>query len=294
MNTLELLSSLADKSLIVVESRDNATRYGLLETMRQYASGGCARTVRWWRSVAGTSRSSRECGTPAFSDGAPTPAMVDRCELELDNIRAALSGSLEPGADAEAGLRLAGALLPLWQYRSKASEGRRWLSRLRAAVPEARDEGVVARALTVQAILAYHQDDYETAEACAIEGLSLCRKLGDRKRAAHLLSSLGSVARHRGQYAAAREMFEECLGTLRELNDRHGTGALLWNLGLVTCELGDHAAARTWLLESTTILTDWRAAFRSRPWRWSTTTKETLQARRPGWRRRFASSATAT
>lgn len=111
---LGLLEHVIDKSLVVAEAgEEDALRYRLLETIRQYgmeklAEFGEAERVR---------RRHAEYYLALAEEVAPAPsgqgAWLRRLKTEQDNFRAALSWSLNPEAvaeNAELGLRLAVAL----------------------------------------------------------------------------------------------------------------------------------------------------------------------------------------
>src|SRR5262249_55116898 len=125
-------------------------------------------------------------------------AWVARLEQDHDNLRAALRW-LADGADAERGLRLAGAPgrgfggggpWRFWEVHGHLSEGRRWLegalARAEGAAPPVR-----AKALHGAGNLAREQGDYGRAAALLREGLALRRGLGDPAGIAATLNKLG-------------------------------------------------------------------------------------------------------
>ena len=108
---LDHLTSLCDKSLVVVEQNEGGYRYRLLETVRQYAreqllSSGGAEAVR---------ARHRDCFLALAEEAHPQLKGPDqakwlhRLETEHENLRASLEWSLAD-AGANAGLRLCGAL----------------------------------------------------------------------------------------------------------------------------------------------------------------------------------------
>ena len=124
---LDQLALLVDKSLVSTEESEAATRYRLLETVRQYAleklaESGEAEAVRtrhrdhYLLVAAGLEPAGRE----------EVERRLDRVEADIDNLRAAFQWSLEI-SDAEAALRLASSLQPLWLDRNRILEGRSWL-----------------------------------------------------------------------------------------------------------------------------------------------------------------------
>ena len=263
-DAFDLLSSLAEKNLILAET-NNATRYGMLETMRQYAQ----QLLRKHGEETSIHRKhlSYMLGMTNEANGkrvdAP-PSWLDRIEVEIDNMRAALSWSTGAGVDAANGLRLAAALHGLWQVRGHLSEGRVWLSRLLDAVPAGQEDLARAKALRLASALAQQQDDYSAAEALAHQALATYKTLGQRSEIAEALETLGNLARNRRDFAIANALYEECLAVRQEAGDRSGAATALWCLGYSASEVGDQAAARNWLERSETILReldDWRVAY---------------------------------
>jgi predicted ATPase len=128
-DVLDLLSGLVDKSLVVPGGGDQGgVRYRMLEPVRQYArekleEGDEAEQVR--RRHADFFRTLAEEAEPELW-GPEDARWLNRLELEHDNMRGALSWSLEWG-EPELALRLAGALGWFWRGRGFYGEGRRWV-----------------------------------------------------------------------------------------------------------------------------------------------------------------------
>ena len=130
-DVFEVLSSLIDKSLVLMEQRSGEARYRLLETMRQYGQeklqqAGEVAAVRsrhgdWY--VRFAERAGPESG------GLQQTEWFRRVELEHDNIRTALAWSLEQ-AEAEPGPRIDAAIWHFWLFRGYLTEGRNVLERI--------------------------------------------------------------------------------------------------------------------------------------------------------------------
>jgi non-specific serine/threonine protein kinase len=240
---LPLLTRLVNKSLVDVERQDRETRYRLLETVRQYArdklvESGEAEVLRgrhleWYLGLA-------ERAEPELF-GAEQAIWFDRLDAELDNIRAALEWSLG-GGEAEAGLRLAGALWWFWGIRAHVIEGRGWLERALAMSSGARTSAR-AKALYGAGLLAWGQGDFERAVELCEESRALCREIGDKMGITHSLAILGYVAWGQGDYGHAAALYEEVVALRREIGDKRGIAHSLNLIGSVALHQGDYGRA---------------------------------------------------
>jgi hypothetical protein len=244
------VTSLADKSLVQREERGGEVRFGLLETLREYAlerlakSGETealrARHAAYFRDVAERA----ELGMK----GAEQVGWMMRLEMEADNLRAALTWALEAG-EQETGLRLAGALPWFWFTRGFFSEGRAWLEGAllegRGAPPRLR-----AKARCGAGMLARRQGDYGAAAAHLGAGLELFEQLGDKGGVAACLHHLAHVAEARGDYPGTTARFRESLSLAREAGDTWELSLSLNCLGHVAHEHGDDRWAAALLGES--------------------------------------------
>lgn len=242
---LDLLTALADKSLVLAEDRDGATRYRLLETVRQYARDRLAESDE-----SEAFRDRHRDHFLAFAESAERsmsgPDMVkwlDRLEVEHDNLRYALEWGIAPAEGDSAALRLAGAIWRFWMIRGYFTEGRDRLARSLSPNPDRRSSARV-KALAGAGVLAMHQADYPAARERFEESLDILREIGDRRGIALALGNLGNVAIAQGDNSAAGALYEESQAIFQELGDARGITASLNNLGSVACNLGDYASAR--------------------------------------------------
>jgi predicted ATPase len=144
----DLLTSLVDKSLVVAEVRNTATRYTLLDTVRQYARDRLQEIgdeSTWQRRHFAYFLVMAEDAETQLK-GADQAAWLDRLEAEHDNLRSALAWSCSRSGDAAGGLRLGGALWRFWLTRGYFAEGRGWLSGLLAATLNEKVGAVRAKA----------------------------------------------------------------------------------------------------------------------------------------------------
>src|SRR6266511_147544 len=129
-HTLELLTSLADKNLILTEERDGTTRYRMLETIGQYALDRmreAGEEAQWRNRQFAWVLALAEESFKALI-GPQQGLWIDRMASELDNFRVALQWAIDQKlAD---GLRLAPNLALWWVRRASLSEARQWFTRL--------------------------------------------------------------------------------------------------------------------------------------------------------------------
>ena len=255
---LDVLTSLADKSLALAEERSGATRYRMLETVKQYmrdrlrASGD--ETHRQDRHLAYFLQLAEEA-EPRLR-GADQKAWLDRLETEHENLRAALAWSAAAGGEAASGLRLAGAIWRFWLVRGYCGEGRDSLSVLLATAPGGQGAKARAKALNGAGALAWRQGDHLSAQALHEESLAISREQGDQWGIASSLNNLGIMARRKGDYPAAQALYAESLAIRRELGDQVGIASSLNNLGNVAEVQGDYPAAQALHAESLAIRRD--------------------------------------
>jgi predicted ATPase/class 3 adenylate cyclase len=255
---LDLLTSLADKSLVLAQPQGEVTRYRLLETVRQYArdclakSGESllvrARHTDYFLTLA-------EEAAPKLK-GSEQAQWIGVLEEEHDNLRQALAFYIIDVEETEGGvkgLRLGAALQQFWATRGHLSEGRERLRTLLAHPGGQEPTKARADALRCAGILAYFQGGYAQAHALHEESLAIRRELGDKAGIAYSLTSLGLVAQEQSDYASARSLHEESLAIKRELGDKSGIANSLRSLGIAAYEQGDYASARVLFEESLAI-----------------------------------------
>ena len=131
---LDLLTALVDRSVLAAQPDPEATRFRMLETVREYAAerladAGEAAAAR--RAHAAWYRRLVETAPPA--GGADHELWLRRFDAEQDNLRAALDWSLGEGADPGTALVVAGRGWWYWWVTGQMAEGRRWLGRALAA-----------------------------------------------------------------------------------------------------------------------------------------------------------------
>jgi predicted ATPase/class 3 adenylate cyclase/DNA-binding CsgD family transcriptional regulator len=233
---LDQLALLVDKSLVATEESEAATRYRLLETVRQYAleklaESGEAEAVRtrhrdhYVLVAAGLEPAGREV----------LEGRLDRIGADFDNLRAAFQWSLET-SDTETALRLASSLQPLWLDRNRIVEGRSWLdTALYDAVAGPVAPAVRAQALADAAVLdAWTLLTSGKAAAQVEEAVALARQLDDPKLLARALTAAGCVYGYLpaggGPYFAEAAVLARQTGDLWTLTQILGWQTLIANI----------------------------------------------------------------
>jgi predicted ATPase/class 3 adenylate cyclase len=229
---LDILRSLVDKSLLTQsESTNGEPRFGMLETIREYAlerlaAGG----------MEAIARQAHAAHFVAFAEagaaGLRTPdelAWLDRFTSEHDNLRAALTFvATEETAGAEVRVthssmaeqlaRLCYALDTFWYWRGHWREGHEWLGRCVERAEQLTDQWR-ANVYFSAANMALVLSDYATAMALLNESLALYKQLNDRGGIADALMGLGHVGYGQSDYTTSLERFQVSLALARELGD---------------------------------------------------------------------------
>ena len=264
---LDLLTRLADKSLLRVEQEGRGARYHLLTVIRDYARERLAETaeeeslrqahLRYFTGLAEEIGPLIERGEePAGHDREGSRGleeMLERLDESTADIRAALDFAHQSG-DTVAALRIAGQLGRYAYLRGHYHEVRKWMDQAVVAGEDAPAE-LRARALLGSGRLALLQCDYGPAVRRLEAALRLYRELADPPGIASSLQVLGSVAREQGRYARSRDLHEEGLSIAEAAGDRWAMASARGYLGFVAWLQCDFERAST---ECTAALEEFR------------------------------------
>ncbi|RIK96371.1 MAG: hypothetical protein DCC71_22495, partial [Proteobacteria bacterium] len=121
--TVDLLARLVDRSLVVAEAAGGATRYRLLDSLRDYAAERARDAGEWDADADRFVRAMLAEADAIVATGSVrwTSELLARVLAHFDAIAAAIERAIEVDADAARALRL---LLPLWAatHQGRASE----------------------------------------------------------------------------------------------------------------------------------------------------------------------------
>ena len=241
---LDYLTGLVDKSLVSAETSGDATRYRLLETVRQYARDRLRET--------GTDGHIRDRHAAFFLrfmeearqhlSGGDQTLWFARVDADYDNIRAALDC-----LEGEERLSLAGSLAWYWNIRGLWNEADFWLGK-------SLDDPALGGKRTLERARALHgravvntvaeRGDRATIEAWYSEALAIRREGNDSGGEAATLVNLGSLARERAEFALARTLYTEALHAARRSHLFAIEGTSAFNLGYVAFYQGDFQEAQ--------------------------------------------------
>jgi predicted ATPase len=278
---LDTLGALVDVHLIRRDDVGGVPRFGMLETVREYALELLAeerqQAERAYAEYFGSLVDELHVSDPRE---AIWTFAVERLDPDIDNVRAALEVAASADDD-ELLLRLAGGMWRYWWVRGALGEGLEWIERglaagdgpatparatalrggaglawsmgdharavelAEAAIPVAVEAGAKwdeGSAHTVLGIVANNQGDHARARAHHQRSLEISLELGVEPVVEKL--NLGVVALDLGEYETALALFEEVLASHRHNQRPGGIGFALLNLGLVRYVLGEYEESR--------------------------------------------------
>ena len=247
---LTVLTALVDKSLVrQVHDAAGEPRFTMLETIREFAVEQLASHDDEVEVRGAHARFFVMLAESAATGlwGSEQPLWIDRLLVDLDNLRAALSWSLEaPVADSErieTGMRLVVALFPYWFWQSRFVEARRWIdTALRWS--DGQHSALRAATLYTAAMIDHHLGDYATAERLAAASLALARARGEASLAGRAFLALSLLDGRRGDHRTGADNAAAALAIFRQHEDTVWTGLALTRLGVELHGGGDPAAAR--------------------------------------------------
>ena len=251
ISTLDLLSSLLDKSLLVRSKQEGTElRLLMLLTVREYAldllrESGEIELIR--RAHASYFLALAEDADHHLRG----PEQIDwlaKLEVDQENIRVALAWYMEQG-EADLALRLSGAMGWFWYLHGYWSEGRRWLASILGLAQAEEATAERAHALFMAGTLAFYQDDYILARPLLEESSQIYKKLDLQREYSNVLGALGQLIYLQGDFATAWTMLKESEALCRSLGSDWELASVLRRLGYVMLGQNDLAEAATYAQE---------------------------------------------
>ncbi len=283
-DVLDHLAGLADKSLIATDDSGDEPRYRMLESTREYAlerleESGLRSSVA--RKHAQHFAALAERADDAWA-AAPAKLWIAPLEVELDNLRAALTWCVSQHNDVSLGMRMFGALEAFW-WDAQPVEGRRWIEELRPftgqdefcaqaprfwlatagiALSTAQEKYAVAAAAKALELYRAANDELGVAaanrargaalirlgkldegEAATREALEVLRKARHGRLTALALRTLATAPILRGDLATAGEIYREALALSQALADERGIQIISGNLAEIDACAGNYESA---------------------------------------------------
>ncbi|MEN8239988.1 MAG: hypothetical protein ABFR53_12410, partial [Actinomycetota bacterium] len=228
---LDTLGQLIDKSLISVNARQTEARYGMLESIRQYAADALQAAGetdaaeldhrRWFTTWAATQ--GKLISTPDQLEA------LAALESDHDNLRALLERSIAAG-DFESATLVAADISYFWWLHSHFGESAAWFDRLLEQDVEV-DPAVRAKLLVGAGEVSMSLSRHDEAEARLSEALSLARETESLRLEAWALAYMMTNEVWRMNLDVARSLAEESLEAFANAGDMLGTGYVMFLQG---------------------------------------------------------------
>jgi len=216
----EVLAELVDHSLVVFGADAERRRYGMHETIRQFAQAqlhgseqeadALERHARYYAQLA-----ARAAENPSDR---PLPQRLRIVQDDHDNVRQAFEWLL--AHDREQALALVAQLgteLNFWELGGFFQEGRRWIQRAlegtQASVSLQRGRALLAAAELSSAI-----SDFDYGLQCARQAQQLFQQLGDRRGEIDARLTHCDLARYAGELADLQAQVKEALWMAEQMS----------------------------------------------------------------------------
>lgn len=267
--TANTLTQLVHKSLVIAEEQGEqetearGVRYRLFDTMQQYAleklqqtadwSLVCERHHTWYLHLA------EQADQHLY--GAEQLVWLHRMEIEMPNMRAALTRALATG-HIDAAAQLAVALCSFWVIHNHFSEGRHWFETLLTIEQDSEQLSPARRTQVLfgAAEFARYQGAYGRTCVLLEEQIALCQQLNDAFGLAEGQGYLGTVLGLQGNYELAKQLCQTSLDFyhsaqyLDSTKKSRGRTAALTTLAFIALSQGKYLHAITLSEENCQLL----------------------------------------
>jgi predicted ATPase/class 3 adenylate cyclase len=258
-DALESLSVLVDNNLVLqIEQPDGEPRFGMLETIREYAGD----LLACGDDAGPTQQRHAEFFLALAHDGESHLTTEDqvrwlnRFEQEHGNLQAGFQWSLDTG-EPQKGLSAAASIWRFWQQRGYLFVGRSWLERLLSATA-AEQTATVAKGHLAAGSIAYWQGDYTATERHYVRGMEIFEALDDRPGIAEALYNLAFIPEPADSLDSAErtadpvsiERMQDALQRFEELGDVAGVAKAKGNMAFYLAFAGDMESAGSLLEEA--------------------------------------------
>ncbi len=241
------IASLMDQSLVQsFEGTPGFTRYGLLETIREFALEHLVADPERLMVQDAHAAWFADLAQRAITAQAPDerPDWLWRLQAEHANFRAALTHAEQQG-NLNRSLSIAASLWRFWHQRGHWREGYTWLVRLLEQAPtgDGIDPAIWAMAQAGAGWLAHYQNDHVRAEHALELAAAAYQHLGLIDGLVDVLNCQSLAAQSCGEHRRSVEHGTAALALARTLGDPGLIAESLSGLSRATRELGDYAQA---------------------------------------------------
>ncbi len=258
-NILDLVTRLVDKSLVTYENMNGSARYGMLETIRQYAREKLIHV--------GETESLRCKHLDYFTAFTVNVApelwrtkqvyWMDRLEQEHDNLRAALEWSLSREQGHELliqGMRMASAVSLFWLVRGHWSEGWVWMNRLlESPGANAIHDPARTRLLYAAGFIVRSLGDLPRTKKLFDLAAAEARAQDDQSGLAYSLIGMGEVAINDHALEEAGKLIDQSMDIFKRLDDPVGLLLAYADKGTIASDSQGYEKAREYFNENLEI-----------------------------------------
>lgn len=217
-HVLDVLTSLADKSLVIV-TLGLTTRYRLLETIREFAAQKALEQRA--AAIAQQQHAAYFAALAAHAyhefDTRLPQGWLDRLAPDLDNFRAALVFTLEGPGDRHVGAQLAADCGPMFLRLGLLAEGLRWCDAARNVGDLS--PGTAGRIEYVAAMMHHNLGSSALALACAQRAADYYDSSSDERGVVRALSQVAQQLADAKRFEEAAVPAERAIRRARELGD---------------------------------------------------------------------------
>ena len=250
---LDGIAALIDSSLLVQLVGTSPPRYGMLETVREFAeetlrASGEQETLQDRHLHAMLTMA--EAANDAL-EGPERSTWEQRLRVEQENLRAAIQRAIAR-QQGELALRLSTELWDYWTSHDARAEGRRWLEQSVALANNA-PARQRSRAYHILGNLALSNFDLGPARRHYADALAIWQESGSPDDVAMGELGLGVVARYLGAYAEGLAHFDRVRDVWAGLDDRAGLAIVEHSAGSLLSEAGHPEESRELLTLALTL-----------------------------------------
>ena len=229
-DVLEILYSLSEKNLILLDINENETRFHMLETIREYAQqmSSAGKDINLLRAGHADYFLKLAQNIAPELHGPDQIEKLNILENDVNNLNCAIEYFYESG-HMEKCLQMAIALKWFWFRHGHFSVGRAYLEKALSSLTESVSNRTKARALNALGWMTIITGNWSESRDLQVKSLDLFRKLGDPIGEISATSDLGTVLRWLGDYDEGNILCLKAIDMARSRGKPHNIlYALIW------------------------------------------------------------------